>query len=148
MPIKYFFACFLAFVLLLFLSPLEYDNAKYKIYIYSFFYVITAVVLIKWYWRRNSTIENILIPLAGIICLFASCNLLLDNSFCRWITYFDSYRKKTHKSVKLVCRSYECYGTDGNCELYKEWPITNHLKWVTKFNDKTVDTTIWESVNH
>jgi len=146
-PIKNIFACFLALLLLFFLSPLEYDNTKYKAFIYPFIYLTTAVILIVWYRRRNSTLENILIPFAGLIYLFASCNFLVDHSFCRWTTHFDSYTSRTNKYLKLVCRSYECYGTDGNCQLYKEWSLTNHLKWVTKFNNENVDTTVWKAVN-
>jgi len=146
--IRSFFVYFLALMLLFFLSPLEYDNTKSKILIYPFFYVITALVLIAWYRRRNSTLENIIIPFAGIIYLFISCNFLVDHSFCGWTTNFDSYTSKTNKSLKLVCRSYECYGTDGNCQLYKEWSLTKHLKWVTKLDNESIDTTIWKAVNH
>jgi len=147
LPTKYFLFIFLLVVFLLYLSPLEYDNPKFQIYVYLFLYGATAIVLIKWYRRQRSTIENILIPVAGIIYLFASCNHLLDNSFCRWMTYFDSYTSKSNNSVKLVCRSYECYGTDGDCKLYKQYSITTHLKWVTKFNEKAIDTTLWKPVD-
>jgi len=56
------------------------------------------------------------------------------------------YKNKEDKSILIVCRRFDCYGTAEDCRLFKIKKLTNHLKWVTKFEEAKVDITKWDDV--
>jgi len=134
------------FILLFALLHLEYDTIKVKTFIYPLFWISIAYILIKKY-RRKSTLRRIIFLLGGVLYFFIALNILADlTGFCAWGHSNVLYINKSDKSTKIACRSYECFMTSDNCELYEVKNITTHLKWVTKFNENPIDTTRWEKV--
>jgi hypothetical protein len=134
------------FVLLFLLFHLEYDNIKANTFLYPLFWISVEYILIKKFIHK-STLRTIVFSLGGVLYFFIALNFLVDlTGFCAWGHSNILYINKRDKSIKIDCRSYECFMTAGDCELFEVKNITTHLKLVTKFNDKPIDTTKWEKV--
>jgi len=134
------------FVLLFLLFHLEYDTIKAKTFLSPLFWISVAFFLIKKL-KKKSTLRSIVFLVGGIVYFFIALNFLLDlTGFCAWGHSNILYINKSDRSIKLDCRSYECFMTSGDCELYEVKNITNHLKLVTKFNEKQVDTAKWDKI--
>ena len=67
--------------------------------------------------------------------------------FCRWGSHGAIYQNKGNAYVKIICKTYDCYGTSEGCRLFKQREILAHVYWVTMFDDTKVDTAIWEEVH-
>jgi len=144
--IKYWLILFGLFAIGLILTPLEYDSIKFKTFIYPTIWIAMAFLGIKLYRQQNSAIASIFISIGGIIYLLMTCWFALGFLLCAWTRTLPLYSSRIDSSVTIVCRHYECYGTDSDCELFKEQRLSHHLKWVTKFNETPVDTTVWQKI--
>ena len=130
--------------ILFFLSYIEYDNFKLSRIIYPLICIslpfVLQYLLSELYLKVSHIIISTLVYI-GIISLS-----YLFSLFCAWSDDLLLYKNKKNKSLLIVCRTYDCYGTDEDCHLYKVKKITKHIKWVTKFEEKKVDSTKWNHV--
>ncbi|OQP60610.1 hypothetical protein A3860_32875 [Niastella vici] len=134
----------LIFFLVLFIFlPLEYDNIKAKAIIYPVMWISMGYIVFKAFPGKSLTKSSLLIIL-GVICLSYTFSHVIG--FCGWIKHGTLYKNKRDKSIRIICRTYECFGTAEGCQLFEERRITEHIKWVTSFDEKPIDTTKWQSV--
>ena len=134
----------ITFLVLLLLLPLEYDNIKAKSFIYPLMWIGAVYIVFKAFPKKQYITRSLLLVFLGLFGFFVILPRVIG--FCGWIHYGTLYVKKGDRSIRLVCRSYECYMTDGPCQLFKERRITKHFKWVTSFGEGPVDKTIWEEI--
>jgi hypothetical protein len=137
----------LAYFLLLFsLLPLEYDNIRARTFVYPLIYVSAAYVLYKALFERSS--EKYAIGLVGgiIAFFFIIYYFLRLIGFCAWSDFGILYVNRNDKSDKIIMRGYGCFLTDTDTQLFEEREITKHLKWVTNFDEKPINTTKWQKV--
>jgi hypothetical protein len=130
-------------ILLYFLHPLEYGNFKMKTVIYLFIWISIAVIVINVLPKRRSLMKTLGVSIGVLVYFFATCFFGFSFLFCRWENHGIIYINKSDNSIKIICRTYDCYGTAEGCELFKARQLTKHIKWVTEFNDDPVDTTKW-----
>ena len=129
---------------LLFLSPLEYDNFKASTVSQPVIWTIVAISLIKVLSTKGSMLNIIIVGLGSLIYLILMISHVLGLMACAWTHNSPLYVSKSDKSVRICCRTYECATTEtSECKLYKEWVITEHIKWVTKVKIKSIDTSAW-----
>lgn len=150
MPVKEYslkniVAVLITLLVLLLLLPLEYDNIRAKSFIYPLMWIGAVYLVFKAFPKKHYVTRNLLLIFLGLFGFFVILPRVIG--FCGWTHHGTLYVKKGDKSIRLVCRSYECYMTDGPCQLFKERRITKHLKWVTSFGEESVDKTIWEEVS-
>jgi hypothetical protein len=134
-------ALIFSLVLFIFL-PLEYDNIKAKTFIYPIMWISLGYIVFKAFPGKSYT-QRILLMLLGIIGLFYTFTHVIG--FCGWIKHGTLYVNKRDKSIRIICRTYDCLGTAEGCRLFEQRIITEHIKWVTNFDEKPIDTT-WQSV--
>lgn len=132
-------------ILLYLLLPLEVYSFQSRYIIYPLIWISLSVIVLNFFPRGKSIEEIILLIIGAVIyltitCLFAFVFFL----FCGWLNYGAVYKNKKHDSLKIICKTYDCYGTADDYRLYKQQELFSHVFWVTKFNDDKVDTTVWE----
>lgn len=132
--------CFLYLML-----PLEIYDHDSKQFVYPLiwlsFFITIAIATIK---ARS----YFLLAFATLIFIVSSCFFYFTFFlFCRWGNHGDVFVSKENDSVKLICKTYDCYGTDEDCRLYKKRILFEHVSWVTSYPDKNVDTTVWRGVH-
>ena len=133
-------------ILYLFL-PLEIYDVSSRYIVYTLIWISFFIFFLNLFPSQNSFGKTIL-PVIGTIIyvlitlLFAFVFFL----FCGWHNYGAMYQNKKHDSVKIICKTYDCYGTAEGCRLFKQQQILPHVYWVTKFKDKEVDTNVWERI--
>lgn len=129
-------------ILLFFLRPLEIYGFATRNFIYPFiainFFVICAVLL---YQERN-IISLALVTL--IFLVFSFVFVIFNFGLCRWGKHGDIYKNKNNVSLKLICKTFDCYGTAEDCRLYKQRELFKDVYWITKFEYENVDSTIWQ----
>jgi hypothetical protein len=145
--VRQFFIVLTFVAILICLLPLEYDNFKLKTVIYPFVWTSIAVIILKVLPRHNSLLKVIFVIFGAIVYLLLTGLFVFGSLICSWTDNGTFYISKSDKSVKLICRTYDCVGTVDNCKLYKEKYLTKHIKWITEFNDKPIDTTKWREVS-
>lgn len=134
------------FVLYL-LLPLEFGKFQSRNIIYPLIWISIAIIIEESTSQKKSSSKRISAALGFLVYLFLSCIMAFwFFMFCGWFNYGTLYENKSEHSLKLVCKSYECYGTAGDCELYKRRELLPKIFWVTKFAEVTVDSTIWKKV--
>jgi hypothetical protein len=134
------------FVLYL-LLPLEFGKFQSRNIIYPLLWISIAIIAEQFIPQKKSTSIKIFVTLGVIGYLLISCIMAFGFfMFCGWFNYGAVYKNKAEHSLKLVCKSYECYGTAGDCDLYKRRELLPKIFWVTKFTEAKVDSTIWEKI--
>ena len=124
------------------LTKIEYDNFKLSGFVYPLLWISTPFIFR--YILINGPISRVsfLLGIFGyllIIFLFS-----LFSSFCSWSRDVPLYKSRRDKSLIIVCRTYDCYGTTEDCRLYQVKMLTNHIKWVVKFEEIKVDSSKWQ----
>jgi hypothetical protein len=133
-------------VALLFLTKLEIGSFKTKTAIYPLVWILIGVLGLRYYNAlrgSNSAIKKSLLGLGLTVYILGTLFLSMGFFMCGEYEAGSSYTHKTNKSLTLVCRTYECYGTTGQCQLYTIRRITPRIKWVTALTSDKIDTTIW-----
>lgn len=133
----------ISLLVLLLLLPLEYDNLKAKAFIYPIIWVSAGYIVVRAFPRKSITKSSLLLSL-GIIVFFQIFIQVIG--FCAWAKHGTLYINKRDKSIRIICRTYDCLGTAEGCRLFEERRITQHIKWVTSFDEKPIDTTKWQDV--
>jgi hypothetical protein len=141
--LKKVLAALISFLVLFIFLPLEYDNIKAKTFIYPIMWISLGYIVFKAFPGKSFT-KRILLMLLGVIGLFYTFTQVIG--FCAWINHGTLYINKRDKSISITCRTYDCVGTDEGCRLFELRRITEHLQWVTSFDEKPIDTTKWQSV--
>jgi hypothetical protein len=141
--VKKVLAVLIFFLVLFIFLPLEYDKIKAKTFIYPIMWTGMGYIVFKAF-RRKSNIQITLLILLGIIGLFYTITHIIG--FCAWGSNGTLYINKKNKSNRIVCRTYDCLGTAEGCRLFEVRRITEHIKWVTNFDEQPIDTTKWQSV--
>ena len=141
--LKKVLAALISFLILFLFLPLEYDNIKAKTFIYPIMWISLGYIVFKAFPGKSYT-KRILLMLLGIIGLFYIFIHVIG--FCGWIQYGTLYVNKRDKSIRIICRTYGCFGTAEGCRFFEQRRITEHIKWVTSFDEKPIDTTKWQSV--
>jgi hypothetical protein len=141
--VKKVLTALISFLILFIFLPLEYDNIQAKTFIYPIMWIGMGYIVFKAFPGKSPT-KSILLMLLGIIGLFYTFTHAIG--FCAWIKHGTYYINKRDKSIRIICRTYDCYGTAEGCRLFEVRRITEHIKWVTSFDEKPIDTIKWQSV--
>lgn len=142
--VKEVLAALIFFILLFASLPMEYDDIKARTFIYPIMWIGAGYIVFKIFPKKSLTKSSLLIAL-GIVGLFYI--LTQVTGFCAWGHHGTLYVNKKDKSIKIICRTYDCFGTAEGCRLFKERRLTQHIKWVTSLDENPVDTTKWQSVS-
>jgi len=129
------------------LTYLEINGFKAKTVIYPILWISIGVLGYKYYTLlrgSDSAIRKSLLGLGLAFYLFGSLAFGGSLILCKEIDHGVSFIHIENKSLSLVCRTYDCYGTVDDCQMYKVRNLTKHIKWVTKYNEKPVDTSKWQ----
>ena len=148
MPVRKFsvkevIATLISFLLLFLFLPLEYDNIKAKTFIYPIIWISMGYIVFKAFPKKSLTKSSLLMSLGVIGLLYIFTHVI---GFCAWIKHGTLYINKRDKSIRIICRTYDCLGTAEDCQLFEERRISQHIKWVTSFDKKPIDTSKWQSV--
>jgi hypothetical protein len=130
--------------LLFFFLPLEYDNIKAKNFLYPIILASIAFIAYKLL-PEPSEMRTFIFSIGGgvyFLLIFFTIPRLIG--FCASTDHGVSYVNKKDHSIRLIMRGYACFLTDDDAEFFKEHRITKHIKWVTSFNEQSIDTTKWE----
>jgi hypothetical protein len=134
------------FAFLIFFLPLQYDNIKARTFLYPIIWWSAAFVVYETFFKRSQERPAIL-KVGGVLAFCLILNFLFGLlPFCGWMNYGTVYVSKKDQSTTITVKSYECLMTEGEPEYFEERKITQHLKWVTDFNAKVIDTTKWQRV--
>ena len=128
------------------LSGIEIGSFKIKAVTYPILWISIGVLGFKYFKTlrgRNSAIRKSLLGLGLAFYVFGTWYFIFSFFLCAEIDRGVSFLHKKDKSLSLVCRTFECYGTSSSCQLYKVRNLTTHIKWVTKYNENPVDTSKW-----
>ncbi len=134
-------------IALFFSTRLEFDGFKLKTVIYPILWVLIGALGFNYYKILRGTdaaIRKSLLGLGFAFYVLGTLALGLGFFICAEIDHGVSFIHKKDKSLSLVCRTFECYGTADHCQLYQVRKLTEHIKWVTRFNENPVDTSKWQ----
>ena len=131
---------------LLSLTQMEYDTIKFSRFVYPLIWISFPFILK--YLSLNSSFRITHILIASVVYIVILCFSFLFGVFCAWSSDGILYKNKKDKSILIVCRRYDCYGTAEDCRLYKVKKLTEHLKWVKKFQEEKVDKIKWDFVSY
>ena len=134
-------------IALLFLIRLEFGGFKAKTVIYPILWVGIGILGFKYsklLRGRESAIRKSLLGLGLAFYIFGTLFFGFRFFMCAENNHGISFINKQDKSLSLECRTYDCYGTADDCQLYKVRNLTKHIKWVTKFIENPVDTSKWQ----
>jgi len=129
------------------LTRVEIDDFKLKTIIYPISWVAIGIFGFKYYNILRGSASAIRKSLFGLALGFYILGTLyfgLRIFMCAEDDHGVSFTHKKDRSLSLVCRTYDCYGTADHCQLYKVRTLTKHIKWVIRFNEIPVDTNIWQ----
>jgi len=139
-------------ILVLFLlTNLEIDSFKAKSIIYPISWIGIGWLGYRYFnflRGTDSAIRKTILGLGFAFYVLASLSFGLGYFLCSEGDHGVSYTNKKDKTLSLVCRTFDCYGTADRCQLYKVRNLTKHIKWVTKYtkyNEKPIDTSEWRS---
>ena len=134
----------LFFFLLFFFLPLKYDNIKAKTFLYPIIWICSAFVVHRAF-PKPSDLRTFVFTIGGGAC-FLYVLLHIPNliGFCGSRDHGTLYVNRMDPSRKITMTAYSCFLTDDDIQLYEERSITQHIKWVTSFDEKPVDTTKWQ----
>jgi hypothetical protein len=134
------------FAFLIFFLPLQYDNIKARTFLYPIIWMSAAFVVYETFFKRSQ--ERLAILKVGRVIAFFLILYFFRGliPFCAWINHGTLYVNKKDQSITITIKTFECMMTEGDPDLFEERKITQHLKWVTDFNAKTIDTTKWQKV--
>jgi hypothetical protein len=133
----------LADSLLYFLLPLkvyQYESA-YVIYPIWWLSVFAIIIIGRW----GGTFIEILV-FVFIFLMVSFFFTFLNFFFCGWNDHGILYINKTNHSLRIRCKTFDCYGTSENCRFFKERILLKNIYWVTEFNKNKIDTTVWQEV--
>jgi hypothetical protein len=134
----------LFFFLLFFLLPLKYDNIKAKTFLYPIIWISSAFVVYRTF-PKPSELRTFIFTIGGGLCfLYALLNIPNLIGFCALRDHGTLYINRKDPSRRIIMTGYSCFLTDDDIQLYQERTITEHIKWVTSFDEKPVDTTKWQ----
>jgi hypothetical protein len=130
--------------LLFFFLPLEYDDIKAKTFLYPMILISIAFVVYKTF-PDPSELRTFVFSIGGGAYLLCAL-LYIPNliGFCASRDHGTLYVNKKDPSRRITMTGYSCFLTDEDTQLYEERTITQHIKWVTSFDEKPVDTTKWQ----
>ena len=132
---------------LLLLTKLEFGAYKAKTVIYPILWLGFGVLGVKYYQALRGSASAIRKSIFGLgLALYLLGTLVFGFEYlmCAEINYGISYIDKQDKRISLECRTFGCYGTSDNCQLYKVRHLTKSIKLVTKFDEFPVDTSKWQ----
>lgn len=142
---KRVFVALIVLLVLVISLPLEYDNIRAKTFIYPLMWIGAVYIVFKAFPKKLLVARSLLLVFLGLVGFFVILPRVVG--FCGWTHHGTLYVKKGDRSVRIICRTFDCFMTAEGCQRFKERRITEHIKWVTSFDEKTVDSTIWESVS-
>jgi hypothetical protein len=136
-------------IVLLILYRLEYDHFRLSKIVYVIIWIIVPLLIGKYFPKKKSVINYILVTVVVITYLATFLvGLVMITGFCNYGNQETWYVNKNNKSVKIIKRNYACFETDNDTELFKERKLTNHISWVTGFNENPIDTSVWLKVDY
>ena len=136
----------LYFFLLFFFLPLEYDDMKARTFLTPIIWISIAFVIYRIF-PKPSRLRTLVFSIGGgIYFLCAVIYIPILFGFCTSSDHGALYVNRKDPSRRITMTGYGCFLTDENTQLHEERSITQHIKWVTSFDKKQVDTTEWQSV--
>ena len=132
-------------VILWLLVPLEIGSFKLKTLVYSILWLSLPVIIYRLF-PANSGIMGNVVGVITVVYIFLTLvpGFIFLFGFCAWVNQSTRYISKKDISIKIIQRGYACYGTDDDKVLFRQWTVTKHIKWVTEFNETTIDTVVWK----
>jgi hypothetical protein len=136
-------------VTLFLLSKIEYDSFSLKSITYPLLWVTVGIIGFRYFKNlpTRSAIRKTILSIGFAIYVLASLYFTMQLFLCAESTYGTRYINTKSNSLTLECRTYDCYGTADQCQLYKLRRLTNHIKWVTIFDDKIPDKNEWRYIS-
>jgi predicted membrane channel-forming protein YqfA (hemolysin III family) len=134
-------------IALFFSTRLEFDGFRVKTAVCPILWIGIGILGFRYFKILRggaSAIRKSLLALGFAFYIFGT--LFYGSRFfmCAEGNHGILFINKRDKSLSLECRTYDCYGTADDCQLYKVKNLTRHIKWVTKFNENQVDTSEWQ----
>jgi len=129
------------------LTNLEIDSFKAKTIIYPILWIGIGLLGYGYFTilrGTESAIRKTILGLGFAFYVFASLFFGIGFFLCAEGDHGVSYTHKKDKSLSLVCRTFDCFGTADGCQLYKVRNLTRHIKWVTRSKEIPVDTSEWQ----
>ncbi len=142
--LKKIFISVIIIAFLYLLTYIEYNNFKLSRIAYPLIWISIPITLRYILVKENVSIRTFIIGI--VVFIFISIFYLLFSVFCAWSNDSTLYISKSNESITLVCRTYDCYGTAEDCRLYQVTKLKSKFKWVTKFEEKIVDSKKWQKV--
>ena len=140
----YIQALCLAAMLFLF-APLEDGSFRFKTVLYPGIWITLGFIVLRPLKdKRNRHFVVKLIIAFGIYVLLTFF-FLFRMVFCASEDHGVWYVSKENPSISLICHSFECYQTTGQCTFYKSYKIIGKLRWTTKYADDKVDLSKWRN---
>lgn len=102
--------------------------------------------------KKKSVLLATLIVLLAIPYFAVTFFSMLRHVICGYSDMRYEYVNKKNNKVKLVGRDFSCYGTNNDLILYKEFSITENVKFqiyyktFVDYKNIDIDTTVWKSV--
>ena len=127
------------------LLPLEVYGWGARYFIYSFIWISVFIIALALLPSKKSTGRTVYIVAGSLFYALLTCILaFVFFLFCRWSKHAVLYTSKTNSSLKIVCRTYDCYGTAEDCRKFKQRELLPNIYWLTDFSDKPVDSAVWK----
>lgn len=134
-------------IILYVLTFFEYYDFKFKALIYPLLWISIPFIISLILPKTKSKLKTVFIIVGSIPYFFLTAFFCLRILLCGWTDGGTYYVNKKDKSISIVSRRFGCYGTDEDNVLFKKQKITAHLKWLTEYKEKKIDTNIWQKIN-
>lgn len=142
---KLLFWAIIADILLYQLLPLHIFGIAARQFVYPFIWLSFLLAGMCMLPTKKSFERNFLVVAGSLIYGFLTLILaFVFYLFCGWGSHGTFYTNRKNPSLKLVCLTYECYGTADPCQLYKQHELLPRVYWVTEFKEQPIDTTVWK----
>ena len=134
-------------IVLYLLLPLEVYGIESRYIVYPLIWVSIFVIGINLLPRKKSIGKLVLLIIGTLFYLLITCVFaFVFFLFCRWANHGELYKSKKHDSLRIICKTYDCYGTAEPCRLFKQRELFKRIYWITQFNENKVDTAVWEKI--
>lgn len=126
------------------LRHVEVDSLALKSIIDRMLWLSIPGFLYKFIDGKTSVYRDMLMIAVFGIYILITCFLGLGVIICSSRNVNIEYVSKCNKSVVILRRGFVCLGTEYDYSLVKQRKLSDHLTWITDFNESPVDTALWQ----
>lgn len=138
--------------LLILMSFLVIGKFRLSSIIYPLLWLGIPIFIYSLLPKKKSLILAILIVLIAIPYFGVTCFSILGQVLCGYSDMRYKYVNKKHSNIQIVGRDYSCYGTNNDLVLYKQFSLTDNIKFqiyyktFVDYKNINVDTTLWKPI--